>query len=49
MHADYEAIRGAAYRPPPNDPLYVGRLPEPALAHVEESVRLAKARIARRV
>jgi hypothetical protein len=44
MHADYEQIRGRSYRPPVNDPLFVGRVPESSLAHVEESVRLAKKR-----
>jgi hypothetical protein len=48
MHADYERIRGKPYRPPATDPLFVGRVPEAALAHVEESVRLAKKRLAKR-
>jgi hypothetical protein len=41
MHADYVALRGEAYRPPANEPLYLGRLPASALRHVEESARLA--------
>jgi hypothetical protein len=41
MHADYEAITGAAFVPPPDAPLYVGGVPPDALEHVEESVRLA--------
>jgi hypothetical protein len=47
MHDDYVAHRGEPYRPPENDPLYVGRVPRPALVHVEESLRLAKARTAK--
>lgn len=41
MRDDYRAIRGHAYRPPTNTPLYVGTVPEAALAHVEASARLA--------
>lgn len=41
MHAEYERIRGQAYRPPTNEPLYVGRVPRSLLPHVESSARLA--------
>jgi hypothetical protein len=41
MHSDYEAIRGERYRPPPNDPLYFGRIHPVALKHVERSARQA--------
>jgi hypothetical protein len=44
MHADYVSRRGEPYRPPANEPLYLGRLPAAALRHVEESARLAIAR-----
>jgi hypothetical protein len=37
MHAEYVALRGAAYRPPDNDRLYVGRVPETALPVVADS------------
>ncbi len=47
MHADYEAIRGEPYRPPQNRPLYVGRLPDEALSHIERSARLAIERTTR--
>jgi hypothetical protein len=41
MHADYQAIRGVRYQPPPNDPLYFGRVHPLALEHVERSARQA--------
>jgi hypothetical protein len=41
MHADYQAIRGARYRPPANDALYFGRVHPLALEHVERSARQA--------
>ena len=41
MHADYQAIRGMRYQPPPNDPVYFGRLHPLALEHVERSARQA--------
>jgi glycosyltransferase involved in cell wall biosynthesis len=44
MHADYQAIRGVRYRPPGNEPLYVGRVPPQALEHVERSAHEAIAR-----
>jgi hypothetical protein len=46
MHADYQSIRGEEYRPPQNQPLYVGELRPPVLAHVERSARQAQDRIA---
>jgi hypothetical protein len=41
MHDEYVALRGRDYRPPDAERLYVGRVPDSALEHVEESVRLA--------
>jgi glycosyltransferase involved in cell wall biosynthesis len=46
MFADYETLRGSSYRPPANQPLYLGTVSEHVLAHVEESVRLATKRLA---
>jgi hypothetical protein len=43
MHADYVRLRGGAYQPPANAPVYVGALPPAALDHVAESARLAQA------
>jgi hypothetical protein len=42
MHAEYVERRGRAYRPPANDRLYVGTVPDPALDHIEHSARRAK-------
>lgn len=39
MRADYEAIRGAPYRPPQKRPLYVGTVHPSLLPHVERSAR----------
>jgi len=39
MHAQYEAIRGVPYEPPDNDALYLGRVPDSAIAHLELSTR----------
>ena len=36
---DYERLRGRPYEAPADEPLYCGHLPEPALAHLERSVR----------
>jgi hypothetical protein len=41
MHAEYVAIRGVPYRPPTNQPLYLGAVPSSALPHLEESLELA--------
>ena len=41
MHAEYVAIRGHAYRPPANERLYLGTVPDSALAHLEHSARRA--------
>lgn len=41
MHAQYEAIRGERYRPPTDDPLYVGHVHPAVLPFVEHSARLA--------
>jgi len=41
MHDEYVARRGRAYQPPQNAPRFVGRVPDAALEHVRESVRLA--------
>jgi hypothetical protein len=47
MHAEYEAIRGQPYRPPTNQPLYLGGVPTTALSHLEQSVQLARKRLRR--
>jgi hypothetical protein len=47
MHAEYQAIRDMPYRPPQNDPLYLGTLPPAYLEHVAHSTRLAMDRLAR--
>lgn len=47
MNGQYEALRGASYRPPPNRPVYLGGLPEAALRHLERSVQLAAERAAK--
>jgi hypothetical protein len=47
MHREYESLRGGRYEPPENEPLYVGRMPAPALPHVARSVELAVARQSR--
>ncbi len=41
MHDEYVALRGREYRPPDVDRLYLGRVPDVALEHVDESVRQA--------
>lgn len=43
MHADHRSIRGHDYRPPDNDPLHLGRLPETAVGHLETSVAWRRA------
>jgi hypothetical protein len=45
MHSEYEALRGERYRPPTNDPLYLGGITPPALSHLERSVQLALKRL----
>ena len=47
MHAEYESIRGKPYRPPENEPLYLGRIPTPVLPYVVRSAELARERRAR--
>jgi hypothetical protein len=47
MHAEYEALRGERYRPPTNQPLYLGAIPASAFPHLEESVQLARKRLGR--
>jgi hypothetical protein len=47
MHADYERIRGERYRPPANNPTYLGRIQPSALRHLEQSVELMRKRIVR--
>jgi hypothetical protein len=44
MHAEYQALRGEPYRPPANSPIYLGGLPSSALAHLAQSVQLARRR-----
>jgi len=41
MHADYEAKRKSKYRPPRNEPLYVGRVPPSVLPHIGASAQRA--------
>jgi hypothetical protein len=41
MHKDYMAIRGEAYRPPSNAPLYLGGIRPTAFRHLEQSLALA--------
>jgi hypothetical protein len=41
MWADYETIRGEAHRPPPNQPLYVGRIPPQYVPYVQASAARA--------
>ncbi len=41
MHAEYQAIRGVRYQPPPNDPVFFGSVHPLALEHVERSARQA--------
>ena len=48
MHAEYERIRGTRYRPPPNEPVYIGNVHDAALEYVERSARLAIERSVRR-
>jgi hypothetical protein len=45
MHDEYVAIRGEPYRPPANQPLYLGEIDSSALPHLELSVQLARRRI----
>jgi hypothetical protein len=47
MHDDYVALRGRPYRPPDAVPIYVGHVPPQSLDHLEESVHLARRRLAR--
>jgi glycosyl transferase family 2 len=44
MHAEYVELRGEQYRPPSNKPIYFGGVPPSALAHLDESVQLARER-----
>lgn len=46
MHADYVAIVGHPYRPPTNQPLYVGEIAPSVLPFIEESARRAAGRTA---
>ncbi len=48
MHAEYQNIRGAQYRPPPNQPRFLGTVPETMLEHLATSARLAIDRAAHR-
>lgn len=41
MQADHRSIRGKPYRPPANDPLYVGTVHPSVLPHLEQSARAA--------
>ena len=42
MQADYAALHGEPHRPPPNSPMYVGRVPTSALGFVERSAGQAR-------
>ena len=42
MHDEYRRVRGSDHRPPPNPPLFVGRVPPAFLTHVEESAQRAR-------
>jgi len=48
MHAEYDALKGEQYRPPPNPPLYLGPVPPSAFSHLEQSVERARQRLRRR-
>jgi hypothetical protein len=48
MHAEFVAIRGHENRPPQNPPRYVGTVPDSYVRWIEESGRLAAARLAGR-
>lgn len=48
MRDDYIRLKGEPYAAPAVTPLLVGEAPEPVLAHVEDSVRLAREARARR-
>ena len=41
VEADYEALRGHPHAAPTNEPVYLGRVPPTALAHLEYSVQWA--------
>ncbi|HTK17267.1 MAG TPA: glycosyltransferase [Acidimicrobiia bacterium] len=41
MHAEYVKLRGRNFRPPANDRLYLGTVPDSALPHVERSAQRA--------
>lgn len=41
MNDGYQAVRGRPYRPPEDQPLYLGSVPAAALGHIEHSARLA--------
>ena len=41
MHGEYVSLQGERYRPPTNQPLYLGAIPTSALRHLEQSVQLA--------
>jgi glycosyl transferase family 2 len=47
LNAQYRELRGRSYEPPANAPLYLGRVPNSVVPHLEESAQLAIRRIAR--
>lgn len=47
MNDEYRRLRGEGYVPVAADPLLLGRVPPSALAHIEDSVALARGRILR--
>jgi hypothetical protein len=44
MRSEYERLRGVPYRPPTNEALYVGTVPDSALRYIESSAQLAARR-----
>jgi glycosyltransferase involved in cell wall biosynthesis len=41
MHDEYVSLRGRAYRPPANERMYLGTVPDTALPHIEHSATRA--------
>jgi hypothetical protein len=42
MHEEYVKLRGRPFRPPTNERLYLGTVPDAALPHIEQSARRAR-------
>jgi len=47
MRADFEAIRGEPYRPPPNEPCFVGSVPVQYRPYLASSIALAEKKLRR--